>query len=209
MAKRSKVLECLKCHEQGGDLVESGCPSQHSFHEQCFKVMLHDSFSYSCPICKGTIRHDEFQNVDEFIKFFHEHIKFNFDEYSAEFLYRYINNFSPEWHLECVRKDPCTFESIANPTPELCRVAVEKVGYTLEYIPDEMKTPEICLSAVKKDVYMIEFVPREMRTLEICKTVVEKNGSLIGYVPKHLQTPEILNIAEEDRRKWEERRVRY
>ena len=91
-----------------------------------------------------------------------------------------------------------TIEYVMPTTPryeELCRIAVSKNGYALQYVPENLRTEEICKIAVSKNWYALKFVPENLRTKELCKLAVSNNGEALEFVPDNLRTEEICKIA--------------
>ena len=54
-----------------------------------------------------------------------------------------------------------------------------------------MKTPELCKIAVTKNGYVLEYVPEAAKTRELCKIAVTEDGSALEYVPEATKTPEL------------------
>jgi hypothetical protein len=76
-----------------------------------------------------------------------------------------------------------------------CLAGVQKYGWLLQYIPDEMKTHDICIAAVQNHGNALKHVPREKKTYEICLAAVQKDGYAIRFVPDEKITPEICLAA--------------
>jgi hypothetical protein len=70
---------------------------------------------------------------------------------------------------------------------------VKHNGWSLEFVPEELKTEELCLEAVRqKNVRVferssLEFVPEELKTVELCIEAVRYNGWAVHFVPDELQ----------------------
>jgi len=90
---------------------------------------------------------------------------------------------------ECLAKvalDAWAFETgvpYKDMTPELCVVAVKKLGWALALVPSENKTPELCLLAVKHHGWALKQVPEDLRTPEICLAAISQNPRAIQYSP--------------------------
>ena len=54
----------------------------------------------------------------------------------------------------------------------MCKIAVDRNGLAIQYVPDELKTPEMCKIAVSTDGVLLYEVPEKLRTLEVCKTAL-------------------------------------
>ena len=73
--------------------------------------------------------------------------------------------------------------------------AVEKNGFMLKYVPEELRTKELCEIAVAQEGYAIAFVPDEIITPEICELAVQDYNQALGWVPEELRTKELCEIA--------------
>ena len=51
------------------------------------------------------------------------------------------------------------------------------------------------MRAVERNGFMLKYVPEELRTKELCEIAVEKNGFALQYVPENLKTFELCEIA--------------
>ena len=80
-----------------------------------------------------------------------------------------------------------------------CIMLVNKYGYILDDIPEDIKTNEICEIAVKKHWYALEFVPNDKKTDYICRIAVEKHAYALQHVPENKKTNELCKIAVENR----------
>jgi hypothetical protein len=84
-------------------------------------------------------------------------------------------------------------------TKRLIRIAVERNGLALKYVPDEYKTPDICLIAVSQNGLALKYINHITKTWiypfdkykkrsisdDICIAALRQNGKAIGYI----QTP--------------------
>jgi len=77
---------------------------------------------------------------------------------------------------------------------EICRISVEHHPVTLRHMADH--TPELCRLAVEKEAWAIVCVPEHLKTAELCRSAVQRNNILIKYVPERLKT-EVLNPPKE------------
>lgn len=75
--------------------------------------------------------------------------------------------------------------------------AVEKNGYALQYVPNELRTPELCEMAIRDDfnALNLQFVPKKLRTPELCELAVKTAGDSLKWVPKELKSQELCEIA--------------
>jgi hypothetical protein len=71
----------------------------------------------------------------------------------------------------------------ADKTPELCRIAVERDGRNLRYVPEDLRTMELCHIAVEQNGNNLEYVSEDLRTMELCRIAVERDGCNLLYVP--------------------------
>ena len=44
-------------------------------------------------------------------------------------------------------------------TPEMCLTAVQQYGWTIQYVPEELRTPELCLVAITQDPDTLKYSP--------------------------------------------------
>lgn len=73
-------------------------------------------------------------------------------------------------------------------TAEVCRFAIKKSAFNIEFVPEAMKTPELCLAAaVKRNGLVLEAVPGELRTPQICRAALKAVDSadykILPYIP--------------------------
>ncbi|MEK7070219.1 MAG: DUF4116 domain-containing protein, partial [Patescibacteria group bacterium] len=157
---------CSICREEGEILVEIACPAKHTFHNACIEAWLKNNST--CPFCRGIIK-CKILTVEQLFDYFSRKEKIDDNIVEA------LNSFSIEMQVECIEKNFKFLELLVVKTQELCRLAVEKSGYALNLVPQEMKTPELCRLAVEKDGYALKYVPQEMKTPELCRLAVEKD----------------------------------
>jgi hypothetical protein len=90
-------------------------------------------------------------------------------------------------------------------TPKLCKIAIDRDGYCLNYIRDQ--TPELCMYAVQRDPYNIQFLRNISKdvmvhclqkrgidiltyirawTPELAKQVMEYSSRFRPWIPKYL-----------------------
>ena len=75
----------------------------------------------------------------------------------------------------------------------LCKFAVQQNGNALQYVNKEFQTEEICIIAVKQDGMLLQFVKTQSNT--ICKFAVQKEGTALRFVNDDLKTEEICKLA--------------
>ena len=80
-------------------------------------------------------------------------------------------------------------------TPELCLAAAGHRGETLKFVPDRLKTPKMCRAAVDSNSYALYYVPEGLKTPELCMAAVKRNGLVLEAVPGELRTPQICRAA--------------
>jgi hypothetical protein len=90
-------------------------------------------------------------------------------------------------------------------TADLCRLAVEKDGSTMKFVPKELKpdlyrlavstgkgldsipeddkTDILCTIAVEKNPLQLEFVPEDKKAYSLCLSAVDNNCQAIDFVP--------------------------
>lgn len=81
------------------------------------------------------------------------------------------------------------------PNEELCKIAVQRHGANLKYVPKKYITKELCECAVLTWGLSLEFVPKEFKTLELCITAVTNSGAAFEFVPNKFRTKEVCIIA--------------
>ena len=52
---------------------------------------------------------------------------------------------------------------------DICKFAVEKDGFNIQYVPENLKTLEICKIAVEQNIEAIPLVPENLRLAELNK----------------------------------------
>ena len=80
-------------------------------------------------------------------------------------------------------------------TAEVCRLAVQKSAFSIQFVPEALKTPELCLAAVSRRGETLNYVPEEKKTLELCQAAIRSNGQALAFVPGALRTPELCMEA--------------
>ena len=80
-------------------------------------------------------------------------------------------------------------------TPELCSAAAGHRGETLKFVPEDLKTPKMCRAAVESNSYALHYVPERLKTPGLCLAAVRRNGLALEAVPGKLRTPEICRAA--------------
>ena len=64
-----------------------------------------------------------------------------------------------------------------------------------ETLPEDRKTAEVCRFAIKKSAFNIEFVPEAMKTPELCLAAAGHRGETLKFVPDRLKTPKMCRAA--------------
>ena len=80
-------------------------------------------------------------------------------------------------------------------TAEVCRFAIKKSAFNIEFVPEAMKTPELCLAAAGHRSETLKFVPDRLKTPKMCRAAVDSNSYALYYVPEGLKTPELCMAA--------------
>jgi hypothetical protein len=80
-------------------------------------------------------------------------------------------------------------------TPELCELAVNRLGPNIEFVPDEIITNELRKMAIKQDFFSIMYIPQKDRTPELCEFIVRNNGYNIFMLDECHRTKDICDIA--------------
>ena len=76
-------------------------------------------------------------------------------------------------------------------------VAVERNGYALQYVPDELKSEAMCAKAVERDGDALQYIPDELKSEAVCAKAVESNGDALQYVPDELKSEAVCAKAVE------------
>ena len=61
----------------------------------------------------------------------------------------------------------------------MCKQAVEKKSWCLEYVPDELKTQEMCENVIRENPMMFLLVSDKFKSREMCESVVRENLSFL------------------------------
>jgi hypothetical protein len=80
-------------------------------------------------------------------------------------------------------------------TYDICLEAVKQYGWSLEYVPGELRTLEICSIAFNHSPDMIYHIPRKIRTYEMYLIAVRQNIFQFEFVSIIHQTDELCKIA--------------
>jgi hypothetical protein len=80
-------------------------------------------------------------------------------------------------------------------TYELCMIAVQKEGQSLEFVPYHIRTEDICMIAVQNNALALEHVPPHIKTDEICMIAVQSNYRTLKYIENDIMTDEIIDLA--------------
>jgi hypothetical protein len=67
-----------------------------------------------------------------------------------------------------------------------CLAAVQRSGWSLEFVPKELIDYNICLAAIKENGEAFQFVPEEVKDYKLCLAAVEFAGSFIDEIPGDL-----------------------
>ena len=81
---------------------------------------------------------------------------------------------------------------------EAAIVAVERNGYALRYVPDELKSEAVCAKAVENDGEALRYVPDELKSEAVCAKAVENDGEALQYVPDELKSEAVCAKAVEN-----------
>jgi Domain of unknown function (DUF4116) len=107
------------------------------------------------------------------------------------------NNEILELCFIAIQKNGLTLQDINEDhrTPELCRIAVEQNGWALEFVPEEQRTPELCRLAVEQNGMALYAVPPKFKKLDLCRIAVQQKGDALRHVPEEHKTIEICHIS--------------
>jgi hypothetical protein len=78
----------------------------------------------------------------------------------------------------------------------LCKAAVKRNGWALEYTPDALRTYELYLEAVEQG-YDLRYVLYEYRTGELCVFAVIEDGGALQFVPEAVRSAVVCIEAEQ------------
>jgi len=71
---------------------------------------------------------------------------------------------------------------------QVCKIAVQKDGWLLRFVPNALKTTAVCLVAVENNGSALRFVPEKLRTIEVCLAAVKNNIHAFTEVPNKIRT---------------------
>jgi hypothetical protein len=133
--------------------------------------------------------------VKSYIKFFHitneVNLKdiINFDsELTIGFYFEY---YCFDWYRYIYEKFGDDFNLPDTSTYEKCKTLIEECPFNVMFISDKMLTEELCKLAVHKNGYALQYIKEQ--TEEICKLAVQQYGSALQWVKD--QTEEICKLA--------------
>lgn len=71
--------------------------------------------------------------------------------YKNSEIFKYMKNPSETIQKLAVLQHSKYLECIKEPLPEMCEIAIQQSGLSLQWVNVEKRTPELCLSAVKQN----------------------------------------------------------
>lgn len=99
------------------------------------------------------------------------------------------------------------FVPVADRTPEICDIALNRNPIALMWIPEHLRTAERCATSIAGSQYnTLRYVPAALQTTEMCLAAVRSRPQLLADV--HVQTPEICLAATENGKCYVLRNVR-
>ena len=75
--------------------------------------------------------------------------------------------------LECIKQNEYNLQFVKNQTEEICLVAVQKNGWTIQYINKKNQTKLICLAAVRQNMDAIFYIDRKYKP--ICRKYLKND----------------------------------
>jgi hypothetical protein len=97
--------------------------------------------------------------------------------------------------LEHAKREDKDYNTTYILTYELCMIAVQKEGQSLEFVPYHIRTEDICMIAVKNNGLALEYIPPHRKTYEICMIAVQSNYRTLKYIENDIMTDEIIDMA--------------
>ena len=97
--------------------------------------------------------------------------------------------------LQYARREDEDYNTIYILTYELCMIAVQKEGRSLEFVPYRIRTEDICMIAVQNNALALEHIPPHRKTNEICMIAVQSNYRTLKYIENDIMTDEIIDLA--------------
>jgi hypothetical protein len=98
--------------------------------------------------------------------------------------FQYVINPSNEIIEYAIRSDPSNLQFVSNQSEEFCIQAIKapKKYFTgvLQYIKNQ--TPAICKAAVERSGYELEFVKEEFLSNDLCHIAIRKNARAIALI---------------------------
>ena len=95
--------------------------------------------------------------------------------------------------LSAIMRNGEAIAYVENPTPNLCKLAVEQFGFALQVVPQKLWTSELIEIAVKGYGRALTLIPTKLRTEKLCLLAVQNDGMALKFCK--YQTAEMQKIA--------------
>lgn len=106
-----------------------------------------------------------------------------------------LDGFSEEDQIKAVRRNGARIQDITAPSDavKLAAVSGDMAALALPHIKDP--SPELCRVAVEHNGHAIKVVPIEQRSSDLWDLALRRHGEVIGYLKDAARTPAVLKEA--------------
>ena len=94
-----------------------------------------------------------------------------------------------------VKKNPHILKVIPNPTPTMCKHAIEENINAIVYFKEEHYTPEICLLILQKNAKVFWKIPKSKQTKENCLLAVQEYPDNIVQIENPSEELQLLAVG--------------
>lgn len=98
-----------------------------------------------------------------------------------------------DFWINILQHNGLAFEYIKDQSEEICKYAIQKNQWLLEYVQDQFLTEELCKLAVQENGIILQLVKNQ--TYDICNLAVQHNGMALKYVQDQFLTEELCKLA--------------
>lgn len=93
--------------------------------------------------------------------------------------------------INMIPKNAGALKFVKNQTKDICELAVQKNGTSIEYVKEEFLTEDICIMAVKNNYLALAYISKQ--TDEMCRLAVQQNSSALYYVKNRALVNELYD----------------
>lgn len=111
------------------------------------------------------------------------------------FALQYVKKQTPIICMEAVKEQGYALEFVVDKTPDICLEAVKRNGDALCWVPEDFKTSEMCFIAINQSGISLEHISSQNKTYEMCLEAVKNHAHALRYVPENFQTDELVKAA--------------